>query len=143
MPERDDLVARQHRRRDALFHFVATQREDRRQADAVRHQRRAEPARADRRQFLGQDQTVEIVEAFRMAAILLGVAQAKDACVGSLLVQFARQFAFGFPAVDMRRDLAADEAADALRQRLMGFVIIGRARAPVVECCHGEDAARG
>ncbi len=134
--ERDDLVAREHRRRDALLQFLRAEREDRRQADAVGHQRGAEAPGADRGEFLGDDEAVEIVEAFRMPAILFGVAQAENAGLGGFFVQLARQFAFGLPAVDVRRDLARDEAADALRERLVGFVIIGRTRAPVVESCH-------
>ena len=140
--ERDDLVARQHRRRDALLQLFRAERKDRRQADAVRHQRRAEAPGADRRQFLGQHQPVEIVEAFAVPAIFFGIAQPEDARLGSLFMQVARQFALGLPAVDMGRDLARDEPADALRQRLMSFVIIGRTRAPVVECCHGGQAVR-
>jgi len=134
--ERDDLVAAEYRRRDAQLQVFGAERQDRRQANAVRHQRRPEPARADRGEFLGQDQPVENVEAFRMAAILFGVAQPENARLGGFLVQFARQLALSLPAVDMRRDLAGDEAADALRQRLVGLVIIGRSCTPVVEGCH-------
>src|SRR3546814_19183509 len=60
-------------------------------------------------------------------------------------MEVARQFALGLPAIDVRRDLACDEPPDALRQRFVGFIVKGRARAPVVESCHramlrGADA---
>src|SRR3546814_9975935 len=58
--ERDDLLAREHRRRNALLELLRSERENRRQADAMRHQRCAEPARADRGQLLGDDEAVEI-----------------------------------------------------------------------------------
>jgi hypothetical protein len=41
-----------------------------------------------------------------MPAILFGIAQAKDAGFGGFPVQLAREFAFGFPAVDVRRNLS-------------------------------------
>src|SRR3546814_9466915 len=61
---------------------------------------------------------------------------------GGLLVQFARQFAFDLPAVDMRCDLARDEASDALRERFVSVVIIGRTGAPIVESGHGAMLGR-
>ncbi len=106
------------------------------------HQRGAEPARADRGKFLGQHKAVEIVEAGAVPAILLGVAQPEDTRFRRLLVEFARQLAFGLPAVDVRRDLARDETADALRQRFVGFVITGRAGAASRRRLSCTDAAR-
>src|SRR5690606_7749100 len=79
---------------------------------------------------------------FAMPAIFLGIAQAEDSRFCRFLVQLARQFALDLPAVDMRRDLARDEAADALRQCFMGFVVKGRARAPVVKSCHAAMLRR-
>jgi hypothetical protein len=48
---------------------------------------------------------------------LFGVSQAEDTRFRRLLVQRARQFAFGLPTIDMRRDLALDEAAEMIEQR--------------------------
>src|SRR3546814_10157029 len=135
--ERDDLVAREHRRRDALFQLLRTEREDRRKADAVGHQRRAEATRTDRGEFLGDDATVEIVEALAVPAIVFGIAQAEDTGFGGLLVQFAGQFAFDLPAVDMRCDLARAEASDALSVGFLVVVLIGRTGAPIVESGQG------
>src|SRR3546814_4658645 len=62
-------------------------------ADAVGHQRGTQAARADRRQFLGDDEAVEIVEAGAVPAIFFGITQPEDTGFGRLLMQFARQFA--------------------------------------------------
>src|SRR3546814_19166736 len=70
-------------------------------ADAVGHQRGTQAARADRRQFLGDDEAVEIVEAGAVPAIFFGITQPEDTGFGRLLMQFARQFALGLPAVDV------------------------------------------
>lgn len=99
----------------------------------MRHQRGRKPTGADGRQLLGLGEAMEDIEAVRMPAILFGVAQAEDAGLGCLAVQLARQLAIGLPLIDMRRDLARDEAADRLRQRLMAVVVKRRARAPAVE----------
>src|SRR3546814_9337613 len=88
--ERDDLVAREHRRRDALFQLLRTEREYRRKADAVGHQRRAEATRTDRGEFLGDDETVEIVEALAVPALFFGKEQAGGTGLGGPLGQFVR-----------------------------------------------------
>src|SRR3546814_6586063 len=64
-------------------------------ADAVGHQRGTQAARADRRQFLGDDEAVEIVEAGAVPAIFFGITQHEDTGLGRLLMQFARQLALG------------------------------------------------
>src|SRR3546814_11313738 len=69
-------------------------------------------------------------------SIFFGIAQPEDARVGRFFMEVARQFALGLPAIDVRRDLAYYEPPDALRQRFVGFIVKGRARAPVVESCH-------
>src|SRR3546814_5734981 len=83
--ERDDLLAREHRRRNALLELLRSERENRRQADAMRHQRCAEPARADRGQLLGDDEAVEIVEALAVPAILLGRSEEHTSELQSLM----------------------------------------------------------
>ena len=109
---------------------------DRRQADAVGHQRRGQPARADAGQLLRLGQRVEDVEAVAVAAVFLRVAEAQDAGGGGLAVEFAGELAGVLPRVDVGRDLARDEGADRVGDGRVGFVVEGRARAPVVEDGH-------
>src|SRR3546814_20135151 len=75
-------------------------------------------------------------------AIFFGITQPEDTGFGRLLMQFARQFALGLPAVAVGRDPARHETAHALRQRFVGFVIIGRTGTPIVEGRHGALLGR-
>ncbi len=101
------------------------------------HQRGAEPARADGGQFFRLDQPVKDIEARAVPAILLGIAQPEDPRLRRLDVERAGQFPRFLPCVDVGRDFARDEAAHRLRQRFVGFAIIRRAGAPLVEMSHG------
>ena len=87
-------------------------------------QRRAKPAGTDRSKLLGLRQRMENVEAVGMPAEFLRVVEPQDAGLGSLFVEVARQFALGFPAIDVRCHFLRDEAAHALRHGLVAFVII-------------------
>ena len=119
--QRRDLVAGQHRRDELLLLLVGAGMHDRRRADAMRHQAGDHPTAAGAREFLGQHDQIVQVRHFD-AAVGFGKADLQQAGVGGLAVQFARQRLLGLPAVDMRRDLALDETADLLAERL----VVGR-----------------
>ena len=97
------------------------------------HQRCADPARAGAGQFLGLYQTVEQGEGIACAAEFLRIVEAEHTGLRRLAVQLARQFARGFPLVDVGSDFLCDEGADAVADRLVAFVIERRARPPLVE----------
>ena len=67
------------------------------------------------------------------AAELLGIVEAENPRLGRLAVQIARQFAGGFPFIDMGGDFLRDEPAHRVADRLVAFIVMRRARTPLVE----------
>src|SRR5271166_980479 len=90
---------------------------DRRRADRVAEEPRPHAARAASRDLLHRDDPHEAV-AFD-AAVALGIAELHIANCGSLLIELARELAGLVPSVRVRLDLAGDEPAQRLPERLM------------------------
>ena len=90
---------------------------DRRRADRVAEETRPHAAGAAPRDLLHRDDPHEAV-AFD-AAVALGIAELHVADCGSLLVELAREFAGLVPLVRVGLDLARDEPAQRLPERLV------------------------
>jgi hypothetical protein len=84
------------------------------------------PPGAGTRQLVGDDDAMERIR--RRAAQLLGIADAEQAHLAGLGVERPRELAGLLPRLDVRGDLALDEAAEGGAE---GLVLGGVAHAPV------------
>ena len=125
--ERGNLLARQHLRQHPRLHFRPRGARDRRRADGVAHQARADPAGAGARQLLRGHDLHELVggdtaEFFREA-------EPEQPDLGSFPIKLARKLAGLVPFMGVRLDLARHEAAHHIAERLV-FGGIERALRP-------------
>src|SRR6185295_13247000 len=111
---------------------IAAVGDDRRQADRVREQARHQAAAAGARDLLGRDQAQP--HRRRRPAVRLGIAEADQPGVGGLAIELAREAAGLVPRVDVRRDLALDEAPRAGAERVELGGVERRCRAGVHGC---------
>src|ERR1017187_7689313 len=119
-----DLRARENFGQYPRFQRGAPGVQDRRRSDRVREERSAQPAATGTRDLLGHDQMKKDVT--RRAAVLLRVTDPEKADIGCLAVEIPRESLGLVPIIDVRRDLAPDEAAHEVTELfVLATVVIG------------------
>ncbi|MDD3762613.1 MAG: hypothetical protein PHP86_04925 [Nevskiales bacterium] len=113
-----DFLAAQDRCGEALLLFRGPGMDDRRGADAVRHQACDQAAAAGPRQFFGQDDHVKQIGNFDAAAGFRKT-DLQDSGFRRGQVQFAGERFGSFPASDIGGDFPVDEAANLLPEAVV------------------------
>ena len=91
----------------------------------MRHKRRSKATCTGPAEFFGLGQTMKNIKAVAMTTKFVREPKTQYASFRCRDVKRTWQFAFCFPAIDVWRYLSLDKAAYALRDGLVGRVIIG------------------
>jgi hypothetical protein len=108
----------------AGFQCLAAGVQDRRRADAVRHQRSGHAAATGARQFFGGDQMMKSI-GVRRTAVFGREAETEQADRGGFFVELQREAFCFVPLVGVGRDFLFDETAQGLAKVFVGCRIEG------------------